>query len=114
MINNNYANLIQKLLDATIEGRLSWQKSSTPDEFFITISDYRFTIKKQSQNRFSLSSNNQSTFIIYLANINGEIIDMQRVKNDEEDFQFVGYLFDAARRSYYKVDNVVKMLTENI
>lgn len=46
--------------------------------------------------------------------MNGEIIDMQRVKNDEEDYQFVGNLFDSARRSYYNVDNVVKMLAESI
>ena len=114
MINNNYANLVQKLLDATIEGRMAWQKSSTPDEYFVSISDYRFSVKKQSQNRFSLSSNSQSTYVICLANMNGEIIDIQRIKNDEEDYQFVGNLFDSARRSYYKVDNVVKMLAESI
>lgn len=110
MINNKYTTLISKLLESTRENRTHWQKTGRQKEYSTGLSQYLITITMVSSGTFSIGKERNSSYILTLANEDSEDIDVCEITPSEPDIVNASELFAEARRSYYKVDEVLDSL----
>ena len=114
MINNNYLRLIEKLIDATKENRIKWQQSTRDNEFLVEINGYSVAVLLSSKSLFSIAPDKTAACVISLINEEGVTIDTCSIASTEEGYDPAVTLFNEAKRSYYKVDDVLKELAESI
>lgn len=110
MINNKYTTLISKLLDSTRENRTHWQKTGRQNEYSAELSQYMITITMVSSGTFSIGKERNSSYILTLVNEDGENIDVCEIIPSDPDIVNASELFAEARRSYYKIDEVLDSL----
>lgn len=114
MINNNYLRLIDKLIDATKENRINWQQTTRDNEYQIEINGYSIAVLYISKTPFSIDLDKTATCTISLINEEGVTVDTCSISSNEEGFEAAVTLYKEAKRSYYKVDDVLKELAESI
>lgn len=110
MINNKYTTLISKLLSSTKENRIHWQKTSRQNEYSTELSQFMITITMVSSGTFSIGKERNSSYILTLANEDDENIDVYEIIPSDPDIVNASELFAEARRSYYKIDEVLDTL----
>lgn len=114
MKNNKYYELLNRLLDSTQENRIGWSKTSRQNEYSTDVGDYSITITSLSQSTFSLSKELNEKFALSLINIDGEIVDLQILLPSDSDYNLIADLYSQARFSYFKVDEVLDLLIEEL
>lgn len=107
MINNKYTTLISKLLNSTKENRINWQKTGRQNEYCVELSQFMITIAMVSSGTFAIGKERNSSYILSLVNEEGENIDVCEILSSDPDIVQASELFAEARRSYYKVDEVL-------
>lgn len=114
MKNSKYNLLIDKLLQATTEGRLYWDSSSQSNEYQTSVGDILVLI---SGPRRSLGFNvnlNMENMSIALVNNEGVEIDRQKVETSDSAYDNFLDLFDMARKNYYKVDETLQKIIDEV
>lgn len=114
MKSNKYNQLINLLLKSTRDNRVSWSRTSRQNEYTSDVLNYSITITKLSQSTFSISNGISDKFAISLINENGDNIDIQEVLSSDADYSLIASLYAEARRSYFKVDEVLDTLIDNL
>ena len=114
MINNNYLRLIDKLIDATKENRINWQQSTRENEFFVEVNKYTIAVLYTQKSLFSIDLDRNAACTISLINEDGVIVDACTIPSDEEGYDKAVMLYNEAKRSFYKVDDVLNLLTESL
>ena len=114
MINNNYLRLIDKLIDATKENRINWQQSTRENEFIVDVNNYTIAILYNQKSLFSIDLDRTAACTISLINEEGIIVDACTIPSNEEGYDKAVGLFNEAKRSFYKVDDVLNELTESL
>lgn len=112
MINNNYLRLIEKLIDATKENRINWQQSTRENEFIVEVNKYTVAVLYSQKSLYSIDLNRTAECTISLINEDGVIVDACTIPSNEEGYEKAVMLFNEAKRSFYKVDDVLNELTE--
>lgn len=110
MINNKYTTLISKLLESTRENRTHWQKTGRQNEYSTELSQFMITITMVSSGTFSIGKERNSSYILTIENEDGENIDVCEITPSDSDIVNASELFAEARRSYYKIDEVLDSL----
>lgn len=110
MINNKYTTLISKLLESTRENRTHWQKTSRQNEYSTESLQYMIAITMVSSGTFAIGKERNSSYILTLVNEDGENIDVCEITPAEPEIVIISELFAEARRSYYKIDEVLDSL----
>ena len=114
MINNNYPRLIEKLIDATKENRITWQQSTRDNEFVVEVNGYSVAVLLSSKSLFSIDPDKTAACIISLINEEGVTVDTCSIASNEEGYESAVTLYNVAKRSYYKVDDVLKELADSL
>lgn len=114
MINNNYLHLIKKLIDATKENRIKWQLSTRDNEFIVEINGYSVAVLQSSKSLFTIDPDKLASYTISLINEEGITVDACTITSKDEGYELAVTLFNEAKRTYYKVDDVLKELAESI
>ena len=114
MINNNYLRLIDKLIDATKENRLSWQQSSRDGEFIVEVNSYSIGVLLVQKSMFSIDLERTAFCTISIINEDGILIDSCKITSKDEGYENAVTLYSEAKRSFYKVDDVLNELTESL
>lgn len=114
MKNNKYCTLISRLIDTTIEGRVYWQKTSRQNEYTTDVSSYSVTITSLSQSTFTIAKDANDKYALTLINEDGDTIDIQEIVPADDDYKQMTTLFAEARRSFYKVDDVLDSIIEEL
>lgn len=114
MKNNKYNELLNRLLDSTKENRTKWSKTSRQNEYSTDVGEYSITITSLSQSTFSISKELNEKFALTLINSDGEIIDLQLLLPSDSDYSLISELYSQARTSYYKVDEVLESLIQEL
>ena len=109
MITDRHLELIEKLKAKTLEKKTLWSKSSSQDEFQIQLSRISITIKY-----IRGSYNSVSTVNLSLYNDSGEKIDSVDFEDNSTTYDDAFELFNAVKRTYYKVDEVMDQLLNEI
>ena len=114
MINNNYLRLIEKLIDATKENRVSWQQSSRDGEFFVDVKGYSIAVILNQKSLFSIDLDRTSYCTISIINEDGVLIDTCKITANDEGYDKAEALYREAKRAFYRVDEVLTELAESL
>lgn len=114
MINNKYSELIARLIESTKEGRINWDKASRNGEYTADIENYMVSLIMLSTGVFSISRNTADKYVLSLINDQGEYIDTNEIQREDYDYKNVEELYSEARKSYYKVDEVLSTLISTL
>ena len=114
MINNNYLRLVDKLIDATKENRIKWQQSTRDNEFIVEINGYSVAVLLSSRSLFSIDPDKTAACIISLINEEGVTVDTCSIASNEDGYESAVALYNEAKRSYYKVDDVLNELADSL
>ena len=114
MINNNYFRLIEKLIDATKENRINWLQTTRDNEFQTDINGYSIAVLNISKPVFSIDLEKTATCTISLINEEGVTVDSCIISSGEEGYEAAVTLYNEAKRSFYKVDEVLRELADSI
>ena len=112
-VSSKYQRLISALLDATEERRIKWETTSVSNEYQTVINKNMLSVRCfPSYDSFGNCSNKPG-YALHLKNTAGEIIDTyyggsSYTRNESE------YLYDAARRSYFKVEETIDDMISNL
>ena len=112
MKNNKYDTLINRLVDSTIKNQICWDKTIRQEEFKAEVSNYSINITRLSQGTFSIAKNNTDKYALSLFNEEGDMIDVIEIFTTDEDYQLAVNLYSEARRSFFKVEDVLDELIE--
>jgi hypothetical protein len=100
MIPSKMKDLIMALIDKTISQKAIWGKTSRPNEFKLSLENGAVTTDRWSQDGDEIVD-----CCIY--NVYGDKIDNFVAKSEEPDFDLLRELHDAAKREFYKVDETI-------
>lgn len=114
MINNNYLRLIDKLIGATLENRINWQQSTRENEFVVEVNNYSIAVFYNPKSLFSIDLDRTAACTISLINEDGVIIDTCTISSNEEGYEKAVMLYNEAKRSFYKVDDVLTELAKSL
>lgn len=114
MINNNYLRLIAKLVDATKENRLNWQQSSREGEYMVEVNGYSVGVMLSQKSMLSIDPDRKSFCTLSIINEDGVLIDSCKITANDEGYDEALTLYNEAKRSFYKVDDVLKELADSI
>lgn len=114
MINNNYLRLIDKLIVATKENRVKWQQSTRENEFIVELNNYTLAVLYNQKSLFSIDLDRTAACTISLINEEGVTVDACTISSDDEGYDGAISLYNEAKRSFYKVDDVLKELADSI
>lgn len=114
MINNKYTALIYKLLNSTKENRTHWQKTGRQNEYSTEMSQYMLTISMVISGSFSIGKERNASYVLTIINEDGENIDFCEITPSDPDIVATSELFSEARRSFYKIDEVLDSLINSL
>ena len=114
MRNNKDSELIDRLIDSTKEGRINWDKASRNGEYTADIQNYMVSLIMITTGVFSIGRNAVDKYVLSLINDQGEYIDTNEIFRDDSDYKKVEELYSEARKSYFKVDDVLSTLISNL
>ena len=101
-----YHAMLQKLLDKTKYGKLSWYECNRNGEVILRNGDYVYKITRMGDTLFS-------DYRIIINGLRGQL-DMFAVKKDEARYNEVGELYAEALRYARNIPQVVKHIEETI
>lgn len=107
MIPGDYKSLIDKLIKATQEKKITWTKTSGPNEYQTIIGSGAITT-----DRWVVDNYGEVDFVIL--NENGEQIDYISAIQGEPDYTCLSDLHQAAKRSYLKLDETIKEISDKL
>jgi len=109
MIPENFKTLIEKLKDKTAKKEAIWTKTSRDDEFKLDLEQGAITIDRWE------SSFGQSIVDIVVLNEHGDNVDsLELTISDNNDYEYLVELHNAAKRAYYKVDETFKSIFKEL
>ena len=111
MIPTEYTELLQKLFKKTKEKLAVWNKSSGEEQFVLKLTDGTIIIEAD----FDL--NEGTVFRFSILNNDGVRIEFFEVKDDfnnRDDFLLMSELHATIKRIYYKVEETIKNITNEI
>lgn len=114
MRNEKYNQLITKLLNATSEGRLSWEQTNQDNEYQVTIGDNSVLISGPRRSigfNVNLDMENMSIAIV---NVDGVEIDRQKVEPSDPSYNVFMELCDRVRKICYKVDETLQDIINEV
>ena len=114
MRNEKYNQLITKLLNATSEGRLSWEQTNQENEYQVTIGDNMVLISGPRRSigfNVNLEMENMSVAIV---NVDGVEIDRQKVEPSDPSYNVFMELCAKVREIYYKVDETLQDIINEV
>lgn len=114
MKNNKYSTLVHCLVDSTVENRIRWQRTSRQNEYTTEVLNYSVAITSLSQGTFSIVKSQSEKYALTLFNEDSDLIDIIEVLLNDSDYEVMERLFCEARRSYYKVDEVLDGLIDTL
>ena len=121
MIKEKYEALIKKLIDATDNGTIVWEKTSSKDEYQTKIGqngvNVGFFDPEDLANSFLIMPNGSKPKLHYYLNIiNSEGIEVDSEEREINDagFEKLQTLYHEVRRKYLKVDETLDDILKNI
>lgn len=114
MKNNRYNGIIDKLLEATSEGSLSWDQTSNKNEYQAVIGEISVLIVGPRKSLGFSTNLDMESMSIALVNKDGIEIDRQKVEKSDASYNNFLSLFDRVRLQYYKVDEVLSELESKL
>ena len=121
MIKEKYEALIKKLIDATDNGTIVWEKTSSKDEYQTKIGqngvNVGFFDPEDLANSFLIMPNGSKPKLHYYLNIiNSEGIEVDSEEREINDagFDKLRTLYHEVRRKYLKVDETLDDILKNI
>lgn len=112
-ISSKYQSLISALLDATAERKIKWEKINGSNEFQTVINKNTVSVHCSEHYVALGDCDDKTRYSLHLKNKDGVIIDTYVggntcTRNEPE------YLYEAARRSYYKVEETIDGLISKL
>lgn len=114
MRNSKYNQLIEKLLAATVERRLSWEPSNQSNEYQTAIGDNLVLISGPRRSfgfNVNLDLDNMSIAIV---NCDGFEIDRQKIEKTDTSYMSFLELCDFVRRFSYRVDETLQEMIDQV
>jgi hypothetical protein len=110
MIEKKYADLINKIIQKTEQGKLQWDKTNRGTEYFMNFSDGKITTDMWVDE----DGNKRTDFIIF--NNNGDSIWSVSVTKggSPEEYQFIASLHQNIRKKYYKIEETIDSLIKDL
>lgn len=111
MISENLAVLIEKLKKKTVDGQTKWSKTSAENEFKLVLTKGAITVDNWP------NSNDGKTYAdLAVINENGDVIERAIFNDDEEieDYNIILGLHEQISKSYFKVDETIKTMFEEL
>jgi hypothetical protein len=108
MIPPNIQNLIKALLKKTLDKKATWGKTSRPNEFKLLFEKGAVTTDYWS------TDDNEETVDIGIYNSFGDRIDNIYLSKGEDGFDLLNELHQAAKREFYKVDETITGLFDEV
>ncbi|RYX81696.1 hypothetical protein EON73_04685 [bacterium] len=100
-MNENFIKLIDKLKNKTVSKQAIWSKTSSDHEFKLELQKGAITVDNWDENR--------TTYVdLNIINENGDIIDRIYFAYADEEYDMLLELHQMAKRSYFKVDEILK------
>ena len=90
------------------------KKSTRDNEFIVEINGYSVGVLQTSKSLFTIDPDKLATCTISLINEEGITVDACTITSKDEGYELAVTLFNEAKRTYYKVDDVLKELAESI
>lgn len=114
MKNNRYNSLIDKLLETTLQGTLSWDQTSNKNEYQAVVGDISVLIVGPRKSLGFSANLDMENMSIALVNKNGIEIDRQKVEKSDTSYDNFLALCERVRLQYYKVDEVLSELESKL
>lgn len=106
LVSGKYQRLISALLDATAERRIKWEITNIPNEFQTIINKNTVTVQCYEHCDTSGNCDKSPRYSLHLINKDGVNID-NCVGGNSYTHNEPEFLYEAARRSYYKVEDTI-------
>lgn len=114
MKNNRYNVVIDKLLEATSQGVLSWDQTSNKNEYQAVVGDISVLIVGPRKSLGFSANLDMESMSIALVNKDGVEIDRQKVEKSDVSYDKFLSLCERVRLQYYKVDEVLSELESKL
>lgn len=121
MIKEKYETLIKKLFEATGEGKVEWEKTSSRAEYQTKIGSSAVNIgffdPDDLSNSYYYSPSGATPELFYyltIFNSEGKAVDSESIKESDSDFEMIKDLYHEVRRKYYKVDETLDDILSNL
>ena len=109
-MNAKYVKLVSRLIEITKDGRLEWRRSSSENQYILELDSASFTITES----MSMNTLTAYTLIMY----NDKNIEITIASGDtlvnQEDFQKLKTLYEAAIESCLKENATLKRVMEEL
>ena len=108
MNDEKYITLIKKLTDSTARGTVTWRKTNSIDEFKAAIGKNAVAVFYHEYCKYEPEEVDRSEYYsISIINSSGQEIDDYRQYTKLNPKGEISTLFEAACRSYYKIDQTI-------
>jgi len=109
MIPENIKTLIEKLIKKTNDNQAIWTKTSLDNEF-------KLDLEKGAITTDNFETTDGEIFVdLVIRNENGDIIENVRVGvSEKEDYKLITGLHNIAKRKYYRVEETIKTIFEEL
>ena len=108
MNDEKYITLIKKLTDSTVRGTVTWRKTSGKDEFKAAVGKNAVAVFWHEFDSYRIEpEDKEEYYAISIFNSSGQEIDDYRQYVKQNPKGEISALFEAARRSYYKIDQTI-------
>lgn len=119
MIEDKYEALISKLVEATINGQLAWEKTSASNEFQVKLGNNAVSISYYDPNIYGYipapSVNIQKpTVSIIIINSDGKEVDGETREKGDAGYDKLYNLYKDARRKCLNVDETLDEILKNL
>lgn len=109
---DKYTRLVAKLLNATSQKTLPWNKTSRENEFEAAVGDNSVSIKRHY--KVGNPSGDKDYISLFIWNRFGDIVDELRAFSPSEDFNSLVSLFEAARLAAIRAENTLDEILADI
>jgi hypothetical protein len=109
MIPDNYKQLILKLAEKTAKKQVIWNKTTRDNEYKLSLEKGALTVDRWVDQETDLDSVDLAIY-----NDRGDQIDRIYVNERQEDFDLFTDFHANVRRSYYKLDETIKSIFNEI
>jgi hypothetical protein len=109
---DKYKNLVTKLLNATSQKALPWNKTSRENEYEAAVGDNSVSIKRH----FKVDNipDDKEFISLFVWNRFGDVVDEVRAYSYSEDFINLASLFDAAESAAIRAEDILDEILADI
>lgn len=109
MINNDYFELVEKLIHRTKEGKVNWKSTANEDEFIVFFNDFSLSIYISR-----VGFGPVSHVVISLRDDTGKEIDRFDLDDEDEHYEMVMNLHSSARRKALRIDDALHTIMSEL